>query len=158
MFTVPTDPAAHLTRNLTVRAFEQLRADVIGGILRPGERLRVQALGKRYGTGATAIREALSRMVTDGLVLFEAQRGFLVTPISRAELRDLTQTRIDLETLAIVRTVERADAGCEAEIVAKLHLLSKRPPPTTPGKTGGGSEGSPAPTQTKTRPWLSTAG
>jgi DNA-binding GntR family transcriptional regulator len=132
MFALQSDPVENPKRNLTLRAFEQLRADVIGGLLGPGERLRVQALGKRYGTGATAIREALSRMVTDGLVQFEARRGFVVSDVSRAELRDLTQTRIDLETLAITRTVERADADCEAEVVAKLHLLSKCPPPVTP--------------------------
>jgi DNA-binding GntR family transcriptional regulator len=132
MFTTAADAIETATRNLTLRAFEHLRVDVIGGVLRPGERLRVQALAKRYGTGATAIREALSRLVTEGLVLFEAQRGFLVSPVSRAELRDLTQTRIDLETLAIARAVERGDAAFEAEIVASLHLLSRRPPPTTP--------------------------
>jgi DNA-binding GntR family transcriptional regulator len=132
MFSLPADPNAHQARSLTLQAFEWLRADVIGGVLRPGERLRVQALSRRYGTGSTAIREALSRLVTDGLVQFEAQRGFLVAHVSREELIDLTQTRIDLETLAITRAVERADAACEAVVVAKLHLLSRSSPPTTP--------------------------
>jgi DNA-binding GntR family transcriptional regulator len=132
MFSLPTESAPQQARSLTLQAFEQLRADVIGGVLRPGERLRVQALSQRYATGSTAIREALSRLVTDGLVQFEAQRGFLVAHVSRAELIDLTQTRIDLETLAITRAVERADPASEAIIVGKLHLLSRSAPPTTP--------------------------
>ncbi|HEX5739329.1 MAG TPA: GntR family transcriptional regulator, partial [Hydrogenophaga sp.] len=58
-------------RSLTLRAFDQIRADIISARLRPAERLRIQALSERYRTGATAIREALSRLVTDGLVEFE---------------------------------------------------------------------------------------
>jgi DNA-binding GntR family transcriptional regulator len=135
MSSLPADANAYQARSLTLQAFEGLRADVIGGVLRPGERLRVQALSQRYGTGSTAIREALSRLVTDGLVQFEAQRGFLVAHVSREELIDLTQTRIDLETLAIARVIERTDADSEAVIVAKLHLLSRSPPPTTPAAT-----------------------
>ncbi|MDP2679099.1 MAG: FCD domain-containing protein [Rhodoferax sp.] len=121
-------------RSLTSRAFEQLRADIIGATLRPNERLRIQALSERYGVGATAIREALSRLVPDGLVVVEDQRGFCVAPMSREELLDLTRTRIDVESLAIRYALERDDIQWESDLISAFHRLSRTPPPTDPDK------------------------
>ena len=119
-------------RSLTSRAFEQLRADIISARLRPAERLRIQALSDRYRIGATAIREALSRLVTDGLVEFEDQRGFCVAPVSRAILSDLAQTRLDIERMALRYAVERGDIDWESQLMSAFHRLSRTPPPTTP--------------------------
>jgi DNA-binding GntR family transcriptional regulator len=55
------------------------------------------------------VREALSRLVADGLVQASDQRGFRVSPVSPADLRDVTQTRIDIEGLALRRSIERGD-------------------------------------------------
>jgi DNA-binding GntR family transcriptional regulator len=123
----PIDP-----RGLTSIAFDLLRADVIGGVLRPGDRLRVQALSARYEIGPTAIREALSRLVTEGLVQAEDQRGFHVTPVSRSDLEDLTEARVEIESVTLTRAIERGDTAWEAELLASYHVLSKTPPPITP--------------------------
>ena len=112
-------------------AFDYLRTDVLHGVLKPQERLRVQALSARYEIGATAIREALSRLVTEGLVEFEDQRGFKVAPVSRADLMDLTQARVDLEAMTLSHAIKRGDTGWEAELMASYHRLSKCPPPTS---------------------------
>jgi DNA-binding GntR family transcriptional regulator len=118
-------------RSLTSIAFDRLRNDVIRGELRPGDRLRVQALCSRYSIGATAIREALSRLVTEGLVQVEDQRGFLVMPVSKNDLLDLTETRVDVESLALTRAIERGDTAWEADLLASYHRLSKCPPPVS---------------------------
>ena len=119
-------------RGLTSIAFDHLRADVLHGVLKPQERLRVQALSARYQIGATAIREALSRLVTEGLVQVEDQRGFKVAPVSRDDLTDLTDTRVDLETLTLTHALKRGDTAWEADVMASYHRLSKCPPPTSP--------------------------
>lgn len=119
-------------RSLTLRAFDQIRADIISARLRPAERLRIQALGERYHTGATAIREALSRLVTDGLVEFEDQRGFCVAPVSREIWTDLAQTRLDVEQMALRYAVERGDINWESQLMSAFHRLSRTPPPDTP--------------------------
>ncbi len=119
-------------KSLTTQAFEQLRADILLGQLRPAERLRITALSERYGTGATAIREALSRLVTDGLVESEDQRGFCVAAVSRAELLDLTQTRVDVEALALRQSLQRGDLDWESALLSAYHRLSRTVAPTTP--------------------------
>jgi DNA-binding GntR family transcriptional regulator len=132
MTTIDTATAAPDTRGLTSIAFDLLRRDVIAGALRPGERLRVQALSARYDIGPTAIREALSRLVTEGMVQAEEQRGFHVTPVSRSDLQDLTEARVEIETVTLTRAIERGDTAWEAELLASYHVLSKTPPPVSP--------------------------
>lgn len=119
-------------KSLTTQAFERLRADILGGQLRPTERLRIQALTGRYGIGATAIREALSRLVTDGFVDSEDQRGFCVAPVSREELMDLTRTRIEVECLALRGAIADGGLDWESSLLSTFHRLSKTPPPSTP--------------------------
>ena len=71
-------------------AYRRLREDIIGGVLRASEKLRIEHLRRAYPFGASALREALSRLVSDGLVECEAQRGYWVSPLSREELADIT--------------------------------------------------------------------
>jgi DNA-binding GntR family transcriptional regulator len=119
-------------RSLTSMAFDRLRMDILVGEFEPEERLRIQALSDRYGIGATAIREALSRLVTDGLVQSEDQRGFRVAPVSAEELRDLTQTRIRLEQTALRMAIAYGDVEWETQVLSAYHRLTRLTAPLTP--------------------------
>jgi len=112
-------------RTQTSVAVDRLRSDIIAGRLRPTEKLRVQPLAARYGLSASALREALSRLVTDGLVDVEDQRGFRVAQVSREDLLDLTDTRVELECLALQRAIRHGDVAWESNIVAAFHRLSR---------------------------------
>ena len=112
-------------RSLTSLAYERLREDILRGHLAPSERLRIQALSERYGIGATAIREALSRLITDGFVHAEDQRGFSVASVSRDELLDLTRTRIEIEQMALRMAVANGDVEWESRILSSFHRLSR---------------------------------
>lgn len=113
------------TRNLASIATDQLRSDIVRCVFRPGEKLRVLALRERYGINASAIREALSRLVTDELVEAVEQKGFRVAPISYEDLRDLTETRIHIECMALTRAIEIGDPGWEGRVVAALHQVNR---------------------------------
>ena len=124
---ITTSPAS--ARSLTTQAFERLRSDILLGELRPEERLRIQSLSERYSVGATAIREALSRLVPDGLVESEDQRGFCVAPVSRDELQDLTATRIAVEQLALRAAIANGNVDWESNLLSAFHRLSRAPLP-----------------------------
>lgn len=124
-------PAPSGNKSLTSLAFERLRSDILSGHLRPEERLRITSLSERYGIGATAIREALSRLVPDGLVESEDQRGFRVAPVSRDDLIDLTETRIQVEQIALRHSIGKGDVEWESQLLSSFHRLSKTPLPTT---------------------------
>jgi len=118
-----TDIAA--PRTLVERAYLGLRHDVICGKLVPGERLRVEHLKDQYEVGAGTLREALSLLVSDALVTAEGQRGFRVAPISLADLEDVTNTRVMLETEALRQSIRHGDKSWEAALVASYELLAQ---------------------------------
>lgn len=117
-------------RNLASIAFEHIRGDILMGKLKPDERLRINNLSEHYEVGPTAIREALSRLVTDGLVISEDQRGFCVAPVSRDDIIDLTQARVDVEGLTLTKAIELGDVEWESNMLSAFHRLSKCPFPS----------------------------
>lgn len=113
--------------SLTQDAYERLRADLLACRLRPGARLRINDLCQALSVSLSAVREALSRLTSEGLVVAEPQRGFHAAPISAAELRDLTGVRTQIEGLCLERAIAAGDVGWEAELVAAYHRLSRTP-------------------------------
>ena len=105
--------------------YDRLRADILGGALQPGMKLKLEGLRGRYDVSINTLRETLSRLSADGLVEAEGQRGFTVTPASLADLIDITETRRLLECHAARLSVERADLEWESRLVAAYHKLSK---------------------------------
>jgi DNA-binding GntR family transcriptional regulator len=103
-------------RTLTSAVCEKLRKDILSARLAPGQKLNVAHLSKGFGVSFAAIREALSRLVADGLVQASDQRGFRVSPVSIADLEDVTRTRIDIEGLALRRSIERGGADWLAAV------------------------------------------
>lgn len=110
---------------LSDRAHLALRKDIVSGNLAPGTRLRIARLSKDYQIGASPLREALSKLSSEYLVNFEAQRGFSVAPVSVRELLDISQVRTELECAALARSIERGGDGWEAAIVAAFYNLGK---------------------------------
>src|SRR6478672_2894229 len=86
-------------------AYWRLRQEIITGSLAPSQKLRIDFLRKTYGFGASGLREALSRLVSDGLVESEAQRGYWVSPISREDLQDITTARLTNEVEALRQSI-----------------------------------------------------
>lgn len=117
------DPGSAAT--LTARALDRLRDDILGGAFSPSTRLRVDELKARYGVGGSPMREALSRLVAEGLVDSLSQRGFRVAPISAEDLLDITETRQSLEGAAIERAIARGDDVWEGDILGAFHRLEK---------------------------------
>ena len=112
---------------MTVAAYERLRADVLACRLRPGQRLKINELCTSLSVSLGAIREALSRLTAEGLIVAAPQRGFSVAPISRAELEDLTSVRIEIEQSCLRQAIARGNLAWESRLVASLHELSRTP-------------------------------
>jgi len=116
--------AAH---NLTQGAYEGLRADLLACRIAPGSKLKIQDLCMRFSVSLGAVREALSRLTSEGLVISEPQRGFRAAPISVADLKDLTMVRIEVESLCLKRAIAVGTVDWESRLVAAFHRLSRTP-------------------------------
>jgi GntR family carbon starvation induced transcriptional regulator len=109
--------------SLAQQCYEQLQQEIIEGILKPGEKLKVVPLKKRFNIGQSPIREALSRLVAFDLVTFEENKGFRVAAISEADIRDTYATFTRIEKMALCLAIEKGDDSWEALIVSELHKL-----------------------------------
>jgi DNA-binding GntR family transcriptional regulator len=112
---------------LTASVYEQLRTELLTGRLRPGEKLGSEALRKRFNTGSSPVREALNRLLAEGLVSLEEQKGFRVAPISREELEELVSARIWIDGSAIADSMRRFKTSWEEALVIALHHLARTP-------------------------------
>lgn len=112
-------------QTLSNQAYSRLKQDIVAGSLSPGTRLAVKQISDSYAIGASPIREALHRLVGEGLVIAVGQRGFRVPPIDLADLWDVTNTRVLLETEALRQSVRNGDDAWEAGVVAAYHQLDK---------------------------------
>lgn len=105
--------------------YARIRADILGGTLAPGMKLKLETLRERYNVSVNTLRETLSRLAADGLVEAEGQRGFNVMSVSLADLIDITEMRRLLECHAARLSLQRADLDWESHLVAAYHKLSK---------------------------------
>lgn len=112
-------------RNLSEQAYDRIRRDILHGELLPDEKLQIEAISERYGIGAVPVREALNRLSSEGLVERKSNRGFYVAPISMADLEELVQTRIWLETLALRQSIRNGDESWEDALVVSYHRLAR---------------------------------
>jgi DNA-binding GntR family transcriptional regulator len=123
-------PALATVNGAATRAtslYDQLRTDLLGGVLEPGSKLAIEALAACYGTGQTPLREALNRLVADGLVERREQRGFAVAGISAADLAEITKTRCWLEEIALRESIAAHRTEWEEALVLAHHRLARTP-------------------------------
>jgi len=110
---------------LVEQAHAALKKNIIAGLHRPGEKLRVEHLKQRYGVSSGTLREALTMLLADKLVVAEGQRGFRVALASAEDLIDLSRIRILLEREAIRQSIAHGDDDWEAGVVSAFHILGR---------------------------------
>ncbi|WGI26101.1 DNA-binding transcriptional regulator CsiR [Halomonas alkaliantarctica] len=112
-------------QNLAISAYRQLKHDIIRGRYAPEQKLLMSRLKEYYGASTGPLREALSQLVSDRLVVAISQRGYRVAPMSLAELNDIYDARAQLEGLILRLAIERGDDEWEATVLATAHRLAK---------------------------------
>lgn len=85
------------------RVYAAISADIDSGVLRPGERLRVVHLAKRFGTSQAPVREALRRLTEEGRAATVPYVGSVVREPAWAEIQDIYAVRTELEAYAVRR-------------------------------------------------------
>ncbi|GKY89933.1 GntR family transcriptional regulator [Sinisalibacter aestuarii] len=106
-------------------AYHRIREAIITGQLAPNEKLLLDGLRERFRFGTSPLREALSRLAADRLVIARGQRGFRVAPISEEEYRDIVNMRLLLEPEALQRSIANATLAWEGNVAAAFHRLSR---------------------------------
>jgi DNA-binding GntR family transcriptional regulator len=113
-----------LATSIADRAYDRIRGDIVFGRLAPGARLRLDRLASDYGASVSTLREILSRLSSEGLVIAEGQRGFRVAPVSPEGFQDVAAMRLLLETYALPLSFASGDLEWESRVVAAHHKLA----------------------------------
>ncbi|WP_411074928.1 GntR family transcriptional regulator [Streptomyces sp. cmx-4-7] len=117
--------------------YTRIREEIFQGQLHPGQRLRLVELGQRFSVSQSVVREALTRLSEQGLVLAAPQQGFSVVTVSLDDLDDLTEARVEIETMVLRRAMTRGDLRWEADVVAAHHHLAGTPALLSDGTMNG---------------------
>ena len=104
--------------------YRRIRSDIILGKLKPDQKLRLEAMREDYGVSVSTLREILSRLTSEGLVVAEGRRGFEVAGISAADLNELGALRLLLECHAVEQSFARGDMEWEGRVVSAHHKLA----------------------------------
>lgn len=91
------------------RAYVALREHIVEGVLAPGTVLGEVEQAERLGVSRTPVREALQRLVGDGLVTAHSPRVLAVSDIDAGRIRDLYELREALESRAASLAARRRD-------------------------------------------------
>jgi DNA-binding GntR family transcriptional regulator len=111
----------------TAEVYEALRAELLNGLLTPGQRLKLIELAERFDVSQSVVRESLTRLAEQGLVTTTPQRGFRVRELSIPDISSLTEARVLIESMSLRLAVERGDVRWETQVVATHHMLERTP-------------------------------
>ena len=94
-------------RPLREVVFLRLRRAILQGEIEPGERLMEIRLAEQLGVSRTPVRDAIHKLVDEGLVSMMPRCGAVVAGITDKDMRDVLEVRITLEKLAVTLCAER---------------------------------------------------
>lgn len=110
----------------TVEAvYDVLKKDIISGVRKPGEFLRIDRMSRSYGVGPTPMRETLQRLTAEAMVIARGGRGFQVAPLTVQEFEDLNIARTVIELAALRLSIQHGDDDWEGQLVAAGYILEK---------------------------------
>ena len=119
------EQTAQAASSITQAAYEKLRKRLLTGAILPGQRIRLNEVCTTLGTNQSAAREALSRLTAEGLAVSEPQKGFRAADLLLEDLRDLTDARIEIETLCIRHAIKDGDLAWEGRLADAAHQLTR---------------------------------
>jgi len=103
----------------------RLREAIISGQLPAGSKINLDKARQEFCVSLSPLREGLARLISDGLVEFEDNRGYRVSPVSLANLEEITALREEFEVFALKESMRVGDVEWESSVMRALHRLNK---------------------------------
>ncbi|MEU6393030.1 GntR family transcriptional regulator [Streptomyces sp. NPDC046939] len=113
---------------LSEQVYAHLRDAIMRGDRLPGAALKPQELAREQGVSLAVVREALVRLVGDGLADRLPNRGFAVPSFSDQRWQEIAEARRTIEPVVLRMAIERGDVDWEVRVRAAHHRLARTPP------------------------------
>jgi DNA-binding GntR family transcriptional regulator len=118
-------------RTSPARIADLLRAQILAGSLAGGVQLKQEQLAQTFGVSRIPVREALTRLAAEGLVVLEPNKGATVFRPSLAEIVEALDIRLALETRALALALPRMTP---ATLARSEQILARYDKATTPAQ------------------------
>lgn len=105
-------------QTLSQKITEQLREQILSGALKAGQRLEEIPLAAQLGVSRTPLRAALNALAGQGLLTYQAKRGYLIRHFDIDEIVAAYAVRGNLEGMACRLAAER---GLDPATIEMLH-------------------------------------
>ncbi len=105
---------------LADKAYEQIKEWILDFSIKPGSHLSIGDLADSLGISRTPVREALSRLEQNQMVVRMPMKGFAVKTLDPREIEDLFEVRTAIEILAAKQAARRLTPESRAQIAASL--------------------------------------
>ncbi|GAA2163832.1 GntR family transcriptional regulator [Actinomadura napierensis] len=102
---------------------DELRSAIMYGALEPGAQLGEAELAARLGISRGPLREAMQRLVQEGLLLSEPHRGLFVISMDESDVEDVYLTRLAIERSACRLIMQRNRGEAVARLTEALEAL-----------------------------------
>ncbi len=112
-------------KNLSQKVFERVREAILAGELAPGSRLVERRLAEDLEVSHIPVREALARLVDEGLVERNARRGSWVAELTLEDLDEISTLRVVLEQFVVVRAQKRWNDVSARRLRALVNTMEK---------------------------------
>lgn len=121
-----SDKLAIVNNPLASQVYELLWQKIVRSEFKPGEKLSDLRLSEQMGVSRTPVREALQRLVQDGIVAARANHGFFVATFSTKDATELYDVRAALEVLAVRLAFPHLNSLLLEDAVGQLEAICER--------------------------------
>jgi len=119
-----------LVRTISDQAYEVMRERILNGAMAGGSPVRQDTVADELGVSKIPLREALTRLEQDGLVVSYPNRGFIVRSMSADEAEEVFELRLKLEPDAMAQACLRVDRADQEAASEALEVMERD---TAPG-------------------------
>lgn len=123
-------PSIEPPTTLVETVYNYIKSDIASSHLKPDEKINLKQLSSRYQVSETPIKQALNRLVSEGLIISVPRKGMRVRKLSLTEIEELFDIRLMLDTFFIQPVIETisSDAGLQGRMkdIIREHIRQVR--------------------------------
>lgn len=110
---------------ISSQILDRLREAIVSGEIAAGSKINLDQAKIQFHVSLSPLREALARLTADGLVIFEDNRGYRVSPVSLANFEEIARLRDQFEIYALREAMAQGDLAWESDVIRALHVVNR---------------------------------
>ena len=118
-----------MTINQTIvdKVYDKLKEEIVNLEIELGQRISIKKISEDFGISQTPIREALSRLVKDGLIIYKSRKGYYAIQVTCEDIEEIYDLRKMIECYALEKGIKNIDRNKLKKILQKGIEMQKEP-------------------------------